>query len=229
MNQSEADTNALSEKRKLFRAAFFPAVIGILILLCYVLEQGMAWDFRYGGVFPRRVESLWGIFTMPFVHGSWKHLLNNLLTFVLLGTCLYYFYNQIASKVLVLSYLFSGIILWFIGRDSWHIGASGVIYSLAFFLAFSGIIRRHIPLVAISFVVIFLYGSMVWHLFPWQDSDPISWEEHLAGGIVGSVSAIAFRKQGPQIPPQTWEEEGEEDASLNPSEEEGSEEPKKNP
>jgi len=112
--------------------------------------------------------------------------------------------------VLTLSYVFSGFILWIIGRDNWHIGASGLIYSLAFFLFFSGIIRKHVPLIAISLVVAFVYGSMIWHIFPWQVQDPISWEGHLAGGIIGFALSIWFRNKGPQKPIVSWDDEEDE-------------------
>jgi len=181
------------------------------MIMSYVLEKGMQWDFHSAGVYPRRIENLWGIFTIVFVHADWGHLANNVLSFVILSSCLYYFYKQIASKIMLISYLFSGLILWVIGRDNWHIGASGLVYSLAFFLFFSGIIRKYVPLIAISFIVAFLYGSMVWHIFPWQLKDPISWEGHLAGGIVGFILSIIYRNNGPQKPIKVWEGENEED------------------
>ena len=167
----------------------------------------MDWDFHTAGVFPRRIENLWGICTLVFVHADWSHLANNVISFVVLGSLLYYFYKELATKVMVISYFFSGLILWFIGRDSWHIGASGLIYSLAFFLFFSGFIRKYVPLIAISLVVAFIYGSMVWHIFPWQNQDPISWEGHLAGGIIGFGLSIFYRNEGPQKPVKIWEEE----------------------
>jgi len=167
----------------------------------------MDWDFHTAGVFPRRIENLWGVFTLVFVHADWSHLANNVISFVVLGSLLYYFYKELATKVMVISYFFSGLILWFIGRDSWHIGASGLIYSLAFFLFFSGFIRKYVPLIAISLVVAFIYGSMVWHIFPWQNQDPISWEGHLAGGIIGFGLSIFYRNEGPQKPVKIWEEE----------------------
>jgi len=177
------------------------------MVLCFVLEKGMDWDFHTAGVFPRRIENLWGIFTLVFVHADWSHLVNNVISFILLGSLLYYFYKELATKVMVISYFFSGLILWFIGRDSWHIGASGLIYSLAFFLFFSGFIRKYVPLIAISLVVAFIYGSMVWHIFPWQNQDPISWEGHLAGGIIGFALSVFYRNEGPQKPVKIWEEE----------------------
>jgi len=203
--------NISEERRHFIHAIFIPIIICILMIMSYVLEKGMQWDFHSAGVYPRRIENLWGIFTIVFVHADWGHLANNVLSFVILSSCLYYFYKQIASKIMLISYLFSGLILWVIGRDNWHIGASGLVYSLAFFLFFSGIIRKYVPLIAISFIVAFLYGSMVWHIFPWQLKDPISWEGHLAGGIVGFILSIIYRNNGPQKPIKVWEGENEED------------------
>jgi len=203
--------NITEEKRHFFHAIFIPIIIGILMTMSFILEKGMQWDFHSAGIYPRRIENLWGIFTFVFVHADWGHLANNVLSFIALSSCLYFFYNKIASKILFISYIFSGLILWVIGRESWHIGASGLIYSLAFFLFFSGIIRKHVPLIAISFIVAFLYGNMVWHIFPWQLQDPISWEGHLAGGIVGFILSIIYRNNGPQKPVKVWEDENEDD------------------
>lgn len=205
--------NPSTDKRQIINAIFIPAIIGIFMMLSFLLEKGMNWDFHTAGVYPRRIENIWGIFTLIFVHSDWSHLTNNVISFFLLGSLLYFFYKQIASKVLIISYIISGLILWFIGRENWHIGASGLIYSLAFFLFFSGIIRKHVPLIAISLVVAFLYGSMVWHVFPWQIQDPISWEGHLAGGIIGFALSILYRNEGPQKPVIKWDEEDDDDST----------------
>jgi len=202
-----------SNKQQFFDAVFIPFIIGILMVLTFILEKGMDWDFHTAGVYPRRIENIWGIFTVIFIHADWSHLANNVISFVLLAVFLYYFYKEIASQVLVISYITSGFFLWLIGRESWHIGASGLIYSLAFFLFFSGIFRKHVPLIALSFVIAFIYGGMIWHIFPWQIQDPVSWEGHLAGGLIGFILAISYRNVGPQKPIKVWEED-EEDESL---------------
>ena len=177
------------------------------MVMSFIFEKGMNLDFHTGGVFPRRFENMPGIFTMVFVHADWNHLINNVISFVILGSLLYFFYKKIASRVLIISYIFSGLILWIIGRENWHVGASGLIYSLAFFLFFSGILRKHIPLIAISLTVAFIYGSMIWHIFPWQAQDPISWEGHLAGCLIGSILSLVYRKAEPQKPLIEWDED----------------------
>jgi len=199
-----------SNKQQFFDAFFIPFIVGIIMILTFILEKGMDWDFHTAGVYPRRLENLWGIFTVIFIHADWSHLANNVISFVLLAGFLYYFYNQIATQVLVISYISSGFILWIIGRESWHIGASGLIYSIAFFLFFSGIFRKHVPLIALSFIIAFIYGGMIWHIFPWQIQDPVSWEGHLAGGTIGFILSICYRKIGPQKPIKIWEEEDDE-------------------
>ena len=110
--------------------------------------------------------------------------------------CLYYFYKPIANKVLVIGLLLTGFLTWSFGRPSYHIGASGVIYFLVSFIFFSGIFRKYYRLVALSLVVVFLYGSMIWYIFPVEKQ--ISWEGHLSGFVVGFLFAIIFKNQGPQ-------------------------------
>jgi len=202
------------DKRQLINAIFIPCIIVILMIITFIYEKGMDLDFHYAGVYPRKIENIWGVFTLIFIHSGWSHLLNNVLSFLILGSFLYYFYRQIATKVLVISYIFSGLILWIIGRDNWHIGASGLIYSLAFFLFFSGLFRKFVPLIAISFIVAFIYGSMIWHVFPWQINDPVSWEGHLAGGITGTILSFWLKNKEPQKPIEQWTDEEEDDNSI---------------
>jgi membrane associated rhomboid family serine protease len=172
-----------------------PAIILLLIWLVKVVEIIDGLDLFYYGIFPRRISGLTGILTSPFIHANFNHLINNSIPFFLLLTAIFYFYQKIAWRMLLMSYLFTGVAVWFIARPSYHIGASGLIYSFAAFLFVSGIIRRNIHLLAISFLVIFLYGSMVWGILPY--SPDMSWESHLAGSTVGVILAIIYRHEGP--------------------------------
>ena len=208
--QTDIDSDVGIEKKRFYYSLVIPFLLVLLMFLSFVLEKGMSWDFHTGGVFPLRIENLWGIFTMVFIHADWKHLFSNIVSFFVLSSVLYYFYSSLATRILLLSYIFSGLMLWFIGRESWHIGASGLIYALAFFLFVSGILRKYAPLIAISLIVVFLYGNIIWHLFPWEAYNQISWEGHLSGAAVGLILAIIYRKKGPQKPIKVWEDEDEE-------------------
>ncbi|MGC3977194.1 MAG: rhomboid family intramembrane serine protease [Paludibacteraceae bacterium] len=211
----EPQENLKVEKKRFYYAVFFPEIISFLMVLSFFFERGMGWDFTNYGIEPRHWNSLLYIFFTPFIHGTIWHLLHNVVAFFVLSVSLYYFYTPIANKMMVLSVIFSGILLWVIGRDNYHIGASGVVFALSFFLFFSGIIRRHIPLIAISLIVVFLYGNNVWHLFPWLPNDPISWEGHLAGGVTGLSLSIIYKNEGPQKPIIVWDDENDDDSDDN--------------
>jgi len=149
-----------------------------------------------------------GIVFSPFIHADFNHLISNSLPLFLLGVALFYFYSEVALKVFTLTFFLTGILVWVAGRDAWHIGASGLVYGLASFLFFSGIIRRYFRLIALSLLIVFLYGSMVWGLFPGVYKN-VSWESHMLGFFSGVVLAIWFRKEGPQAPVHQWLEEEE--------------------
>ena len=64
-------------------------------------------------------------------------------------------------------------------------------------------IRKNPRLAAVSFVIIFLYGSMIWGILP--TIEPVSWEGHLAGFVAGILIAIFYRNEGPQRKKYQWE------------------------
>lgn len=171
-----------------------PLVAIVIIWLIYWIEITFGYNFNKYGILPRDFKGLRGIFLSPLIHSNISHLSNNSVPLFVLLASLFYFYRKIAFKVLFYGVFFSGFMCWLIARDSYHIGASGVIYLLFSFVFFSGIIRKHYRLIAMSLVVIFLYGSMIWLLLPTEDR--ISWEGHLSGFLVGFFYAYLYRKKG---------------------------------
>ena len=164
-------------------------------------------------------RGVFGIFAHPLVHSSFKHLFANTIPLFFLMWCLFYFYRHIAPYIFFAIWIGCGALTFLIGKPGWHIGASGIIYGLAFFLFFSGILRKHVPLIAISLLVTFLYGGLVWNMFPQFASSTTSWEGHLGGAAAGIAAAILFRHKGPQQP-ELFIDEEEEDNSSHPENEE---------
>ena len=109
----------------------------------------------------------------------------------MLLAALRYFYREHALKVIVYGILLSGFFTWLIGRESYHIGASGLIYVLVSFIFFKGIQTGYYRLVALSLMVVVLYGSMIWYIFP-DVEEGISWEGHLGGFIAGLLFSRIF-------------------------------------
>jgi len=173
-----------------------PFLIIAAIWFIYFIEIQFGFNFNKYGIYPKSIKGLRGVFFSPFIHSDFKHLFNNSIPLVVMLGCLYYFYRKIATKVLVFGLLLTGILTWIIARPSYHIGASGIVYLLVSFIFFSGVFRRYYRLIALSLVVVFLYGSMIWYIFPVEER--ISWEGHLSGFLVGFAFALFFRKLGPQ-------------------------------
>jgi len=194
-----------------YKKRFFLSLIilGIFIFLMWfvkVTEVLFEADFSRFGIYPLTVRGLAGIVLSPFIHSDFRHLFNNSLPLFLLSLALFYFYSEIAFKVFSLTFIITGTLVWIGGREAWHIGASGMVYGLASFLFFSGIIRKYFRLVALSLLVVFLYGEMVWGIFP-GIHDNISWESHMLGFLSGIFLAIIYREQGPQSPVYEWMDE----------------------
>ncbi len=210
----EATTNTERWQKKRIRLATVPAlVMCVLVWMAFLIDYARVFRFNFSllGIYPRQLNGLAGILFSPFVRGSFSHLISNTFPLLVLFSLLFYFYNQIAFRSLAFLWLLSGFFTWLIGRDSYHVGASGLIFALVFFLFFSGLFRKYIPLVAVSMVVAFVYGSIVWSIFPITEyiDAALSWEAHLSGAAAGLIVAIVFRNRGPQKPEVLWEEDGE--------------------
>ena len=160
-------------------------------------------DLYRFGIFPRHFDGLLGVVASPLLHGSLMHISNNTLPILALGMGLFFFYPRIASTVVIVSWISSGLAVWLIGRESYHIGASSLIYALAGFIFLSGVLRRQGNLLALSLLVVFLYGGLIWGIFPMKEN--VSWEAHLAGGVSGFVLALYFRHIGPAQRRYSWE------------------------
>lgn len=178
------------------KVLLIPIIAVFLVWFIYFIEIKFGLNFNKYGIYPKTVSGLKGILFSPFIHSNTTHLFNNSIPLLVMLGCLYYFYHSIATKIVIFGIILTGLLTWSFARPSYHIGASGVIYMLVSFIFFSGVFRKYYRLIALSLVVVFLYGSMVWYLFPVEEK--ISWEGHLSGFVVGFVFALFFRKLGPQ-------------------------------
>lgn len=201
---------------------FVPLMALLLIWTVFYLELKLHVNWNDYGIYPRSLSGLRGIVLSPFIHSSAEHLYNNSIPLAVLLAALFYFYKKIAWKLLIFGAIGAGLFTWGIGRASYHIGASGIIYLLASFIFFKGIFTKYYRLVALSLIVVFIYGSMLWYIFPIEEG--ISWEGHLGGFIFGLVLAYFLKAPIPPVKKYRWEEEnfdGREDPFLKHFDEEG--------
>lgn len=192
--------------KKITFISFYVAltVLGIMWAV-FFLDFYLDLDLYRFGIQPLHAESLPGILFSPFLHSTkdFAHIINNSIPTLILTWLLFYHYRTIATKSFIIMFFLSGIGLWLLGRESYHIGMSGMIYALTAFLVFSGFFRKNIRVAAVSLIVIFLYGSLIWGIFPIEER--ISWEAHLLGLFSGIIVAVLFKTQGPKAPKMLYE------------------------
>lgn len=206
---SAAETQ--QERTKLLKAFFYPLVFVLILWIIKMMEFvfELSWDSY--GILPRNILHLPAIITMPLLHSNFSHLASNTLPLFILSGFIFYFYKEIAWKVVLWIYFLSGLWLWIGGQEAVHIGASALVYGFAAFLFFSGIFRRSQMLMTVSLIVIFLYGSLIWGFFPeFFPNENISWDGHLFGFIAGILMAVYYRNEGPKVQKHQWDDDDDE-------------------
>jgi membrane associated rhomboid family serine protease len=166
-------------------------LVGLLWLIL-IIDDVLGLGLIRFGLRPRQLQGLAGIFTAPLLHGGAEHLFSNTLPLIVSLTTILYLYPRAAIRVIPIIWIGSGLMGWMIGRPSLHFGASGFVYGLLAYVFISGILRLDMRSVAVSVMVWFLYGSMIWGVLPIRPN--MSWELHLSGAILGVALAIAYRR-----------------------------------
>jgi len=183
-------------------AVAFLAVLWVIFIVDAVLGLQLG---RFG-LRPGSVPGLIGLVTAPLLHGSMGHLASNSLPLLISLTAMLFLYPNSSTRVLPIIWVGSAIIAWIIGRPSFHFGASGLIYGMLAYVFLGGVLRRDMRSVAVSLLVWFMYGTMVWGVLPIRPH--MSWELHLGGAIMGVITAIIFRNwDRPPVVRYDWEDD----------------------
>ena len=189
------------------RTFYLPFFICTIIFLTHLLNIDSRELF---GLRPQKIDSIISIFLVPFAHSDFNHLINNLIPLFFLISVLIHFYESFSYKLLFLMYFFTGFGMWFFCPLNHNIiGASGVLYCLSSFLFFSGIFKKNRQLMAISLIIVFLYGGMFWGIFdmPHNSLNNISWESHRIGFSIGLLFSYIFKSKGPKKIEFKWDDE----------------------
>lgn len=202
------------------KAIFYPMLMLAAMWAGFFLQQIGFFRDCSGSIIPLTPEGLKGIFFSPFLHGNVEHIIGNSLPVVVLMFLLYQFYQPIANKVFFTGWIATGLLVWLLPPidimtgDFYYsciIGASGLVYVMAFFLFFSGVFRWDLKLLAVTLVVGMYYGGLVWGVFPEEllykldAPSKISWQSHLSGAVVGVILAFIFKDAGEKKKKYIWE------------------------
>ena len=178
-------------------------VIPVLVLVglmwaSEILDLILPLSFDQFGIRPRQLDHLQGIVLSPFLHLGFGHLLTNTVSLLVLGSML-----ALSTRHLWLVtggvVLLGGLGVWLLGGpNTVHIGASGVVYGYAAFLAVYGFIARRFGQALLGVLVIVVYGSMIWGVLPIREG--VSWQGHLFGAAAGVLLAVWLgrRDRGPR-------------------------------
>ncbi len=183
------------ERRSFYQSFLFPFIYLIVLWGVKVFELRYGYDLSRFGIFPRTFLGLTGVAFAPLIHGDFNHLISNTFPLLILGMAMFYFYRTIAFEIFLWIYFLPNIWVWIsaVGQG-YHIGSSGIIYGAVSFLFFSGIFRKNQKAMILSLIIIFIYGSLVWGIFPFTRG--VSWETHFFGSLSGGLAAYFYRKTG---------------------------------
>ncbi len=181
-----------SPRRNILKLIQFPITLVLSLWVIHILKVSGVLNFRSFGLMPRDMDGILGIFTSPFIHGSFQHLISNSVPLFAMSLLIVFFYKRIAYQSILLIYVLTGLAVWAFARNSViHIGASGVVYGLVAFVFWTGIFRRNVKSIILALVIVFYYGSLFLGIMPTQEG--ISWESHLFGGLVGILVAFLMK------------------------------------
>ncbi len=175
----------------IFQQLLFPTGIVALMWLVKIFEVAKGSKLTRWGIFPRDLDGVFGIVTAPFIHSDWQHLMSNSLPMFMLLGMLMVFYKRVAIPSTIIITVLTGFTVWLFARESYHVGASGVVYGLVSFLAWTGVFRRNLKSIILALVILVMYGSYFHGIVPTKEG--VSWESHLFGGMVGIFTAFLFK------------------------------------
>ena len=175
-------------------------LLAVLVAVMWIVEVVNALDSNRldtaGGLYARNVDHLWAIFTSPFLHAGFGHLIANTIPFVFLGAIIALRGAARLALVTLIVVIVGGLGTWLIspgGTDT--VGASGIVFGYAGYLLTRGLFDHRVGELLTGAVVGVLWGAaLIVSLIP---HGHVSWEGHLAGALGGVIAAwLLARKDG---------------------------------
>jgi membrane associated rhomboid family serine protease len=190
------------------RQSFFTVLWFVVLLwVIQIINAVFGLDLTRFGVYPGEFFGLRGILFAPLIHGSFMHVFSNTLPLLVLGTAMLLGYPRSSKFVFPIIYFGVGLLVWLFARPSYHIGASGISFGLLTFVFVIGVLRWDKRAIALSCLVFFMYGGLIWGIFPTEPGT--SFESHFFGAVIGILCAILFRNIDVKPPEKSydWEDE----------------------
>lgn len=175
-------------------AAVVALVAGIWMLEGFDTLSGHALD-QYG-ITPRRISELPDIFTAPFLHVGFVHIMANTIPLAVLGflTALRGVGRLAVVSLTVI--VVGGLGVWLTAPPhTVTLGASILVFGYFGYLVTRGLVERRAGDLVVAVVVALLYGTMLLGVLPIHPG--MSWQGHLFGLSGGVLAAWLLRSGGP--------------------------------
>ncbi|MCF2908159.1 rhomboid family intramembrane serine protease [Pseudoalteromonas sp. DL2-H2.2] len=178
-------------KRALVFPANFKLVLYAMAVMVVVQLLGSVIGLPVGrlGIIPHNEYYLSGIITAPFVHGSWGHLMSNLIGLTISGYLAARLPKFKRATLLIL--VATGLLVWLFAGSGNHIGVSGLVMGYFGLLLGAALFNRDV-LGIVSFIalLIFTYYANISFLATLFDfSAQTSSSSHIFGFISGLGAA----------------------------------------
>jgi len=174
-----------------------------LLYLIEIIDQLSGHALDRNGIRPLESDGLKGILFAPLLHADWGHLLANTGPALVLGFLVTLAGMSRFVWATAIIWIVGGLGTWLLGDidgcplDTNHIGASGLVFGWLGFLLVFGWLTRHLWWIAVSLVVMFIYGGILWGAIPSLGGcGGVSWQGHLSGAVAGVLAA--FWLSGPE-------------------------------
>jgi membrane associated rhomboid family serine protease len=169
-----------------------PYWVGVIILVAIfwavtIINFLTGYSFLQLALVPRTFNGLIGILTAPFLHAGFSHLTANTISFAVLGALVGLNGRWAFWETTIFIIFVSGAGLWLVGRPSYHLGASGLVFGYFGYLVMRGLVQKKITALLVAAAVVFAYGGLIWGILP--TSSHVSWEGHLCGFVAGIIAA----------------------------------------
>ena len=145
------------------------------------------------GIFPRSISGLIGVPLSPFLHGSFGHVFSNTIPILVLGGIVSYQGRQKLLEVSLIIIALGGTGVWLLGRSSFHLGASGLVFGYFGYLVARGWYERSVLSMLTAVAVLVLYGGLLLGVLPTLSF--VSWEGHRFGLLAGIFAARLNRRR----------------------------------
>ena len=153
-----------------------------------------------GPLLPMVPVDIVGVFTLPFLHGGFAHIISNTIAYIPLAMLIQTQNSRWFQFIFWFVAMLSGLASWAISPlGTVGVGASGVVFGFWGFCLSRCLFKFTTVNLLVAALTFLWFGSLWKGAVPWMVGEGISWQGHLTGAIAGVLCACLISKFGSQL------------------------------